>query len=208
MGLYAERVLPRLLALAMRAPRLVPSRARIGAAAEGVVLELGIGSGLNLPFYGPAVREVIGVEPSAALRRFAAARAAGGGVPLTVLEGTAERLPVATGSVDTVVTTWTLCSVGEPHAALAEALRILRPGGRLLFAEHGLAPDPGVARWQRSLTPGWRRLAGGCHLDRRVDALLDAAGFRIERLETGYLGGPRVATFMYQGAAQGASRGG
>lgn len=202
-GLYDRVVLPRLLALAMRAPRLVPLRARIGVAAEGVVLDLGIGSGLNLPFYGPAVHGVIGIDPSGPLRRLAGARAAALGVALDLREGTAERLPVESAGVDTVVSTWTLCSVADPAAALAEVRRVLRPGGRLLFAEHGLAPDPGVARWQHRLTPGWRRIAGGCHLDRRMDTALTAAGFRIERLETGYLGGPRVATFMYQGAARG-----
>lgn len=202
MGLYERLVLPRLLALAMRAPRLVPLRARIGAAAEGVVLELGIGSGLNLPFYGQAVRAVIGVEPSPALRDLAAARATGLGIALDLRAGTAERLPVQSASVETVVSTWTLCSVADPEAALAEVRRVLRPGGRLLFAEHGLAPDAAVARWQHALTPAWKHVAGGCHLDRQMDALLGEAGFRTEGLRTGYLGRPHVATFMYQGAAR------
>lgn len=202
MGLYDQIVLPRLLALAMRAPRLVPLRARIGAAAEGTVLELGIGSGLNLPFYGPAVRGVIGVDPSPALRDLAAARGAGLGIALDLRAGTAECLPVESLSIETVVTTWTLCSVADPPAALAEVRRVLRPGGRLLFAEHGLAPDPAVARCQHALTPCWKHVAGGCHLDRPVDALLAAAGFRVEQLETFYLGRPRLATFMYLGAAR------
>jgi SAM-dependent methyltransferase len=201
-GLYDRYVLPRLLALAMRAPQLVPLRAQVGGAAAGTVLELGIGSGLNLPFYGPAVRRVIGVEPSAALRGLAAARASGLGCALDLRAGTAERLPADAASVDTVVTTWTLCSVADPLAALAEVRRVLRPGGRLVFAEHGLAPDAAVARWQRRLTPGWKHLAGGCHLDRRMDALLAAGGFRTDALETGYLGRPRIATFMYRGAAR------
>lgn len=201
MGLYDRAVLPRLLALAMRAPRLVPLRAGVGAAAEGVVLELGIGSGLNLPFYGPGVRAVIGVDPSPALLALARARGAAGNLALDLREGAAERLPVADGSVDTVVSTWTLCSVADPRAALAEVRRVLRPGGRLVFAEHGLAPDAGVARLQRGLTPCWRHITGGCHLDRRVDAALGAAGFRIAALETGYLGRPRLATFMYRGIA-------
>ena len=200
-GLYDRMVLPRLLALAMRAPRLVPLRARIGVAAEGVVLDLGIGSGLNLPFYGPAVHGVIGIDPSGPLRRLAGARAAALGVALDLREGTAERLPVESAGVDTVVSTWTLCSVADPAAALAEVRRVLRPGGRLLFAEHGLAPDPGVARWQHRLTPGWRRIAGGCHLDRPMDALIRDAGFAIAELHTGYMEGPRPMTFMYEGSA-------
>ena len=201
-GLYDRFVLPRLIALAMRAPQLVPFRQRIGAAAEGRVLELGIGSGLNLPFYGPSARAVTGVDPSPVLLRLAEARAAGLGVTLAVRAGPAEDLPFDTGSFDTVVTTWTLCSIGDPHAALAEARRVLRPGGRLLFVEHGLAPDPRVARWQHRLTPAWRHIAGGCHLDRRIDALVGGAGFRIETVEAAYVGAPRVATYFYSGAAR------
>ena len=202
MSLYDRFVLPRLIALAMRAPQLAAFRQRIGAAAEGRVLELGIGSGLNLPFYGPAVRAVTGVDPSPVLLRLAAQRAAGLGVTLAVRAGPAETLPFDTGSFDTVVTTWTLCSIGDPHAALREARRVLRPGGRLLFVEHGLAPDPQVARWQHRLTPAWRHIAGGCHLDRRIDALVCGAAFRIETMDTAYAGGPRVATYFYAGAAR------
>ena len=202
MGLYDRFVLPRLIALAMRAPQLAAFRQRIGAAAEGRVLELGIGSGLNLPFYGPAVRAVTGVDPSPVLLRLAAQRAAGLGVTLAVRAGPAETLPFDTGSFDTVVTTWTLCSIGDPHAALREARRVLRPGGRLLFVEHGLAPDPQVARWQHRLTPAWRHIAGGCHLDRRIDALVGGAAFLIETMDTAYVGGPRVATYFYSGAAR------
>ena len=202
MSLYDRLILPRLIALAMRAPQLVPFRQRIGAAAEGRVLELGIGSGLNLPFYGPSVRAVMGIDPSPALLRLAEARATGLGIAFAVQAGSAERLAFDAGSFDTVITTWTLCSIGDPHAALAEARRVLRPGGRLLFVEHGLAPDPRVARWQHRLTPAWRHIAGGCHLDRPIDALVGGAGFRIETMEAAYVGGPRVATYFYSGAAR------
>lgn len=202
MSLYDRLILPRLIALAMRAPQLVPFRQRIGAAAEGRVLELGIGSGLNLPFYGAAVRAVTGIDPSPALLGLAEARATGLGMTLAVQAGSAEHLAFDAGSFDTVVTTWTLCSIGDPHVALAEARRVLRPGGRLLFVEHGLAPDARVARWQHRLTPAWRRIAGGCHLDRRIDALVGGAGFRIETMETAFVGGPRVATYFYSGAAR------
>jgi len=201
MSLYDRYVLPRLLALAMRQAMFVPFRQRIGAAAAGDVLELGIGSGLNLPFYGPAVRRVTGIDPSPVLLRLAAARAAPLGLNLALREGPAETLPFESGSFDTVVTSWTLCSIGDPLAALAEARRVLAPGGRLLFAEHGLSPDPGVARWQHRITPVWKRIAGGCHANRPINRLIEKAGLRIDWLETQYADAPRPFAYMYQGAA-------
>ncbi len=125
------------------------------------------------------------------------------GPALELRQGVAEHLPAESGSVDTVVSTWTLCSVADPAAALAEVRRVLRPGGRLVFAEHGLAPDRGVARCQHVLTPGWKRIAGGCHLDRPIAALVRGSGLRIVQLDRSYLGRPRLATFMYQGIACG-----
>ena len=119
-----------------------------------------------------------------------------------LLEGSAEALPLDDASVDSVVTTWTLCSVADPVRALREARRVLRPGGRLLFVEHGRAPELRVSRWQDRLTPLWKRVAGGCHLNREIDSLVSAAGFRMERLDTGYMRGPRVMTFMYSGQAR------
>ena len=201
MGVYERFVLPHLLAMAMRNRELVPFRQRVGRAAEGRVLEIGIGPGLNLPFYGPNVREVVGIDPSAALLRMAQARSVGATFPVELLEASSERLPLDDGSVDTVVTTWTLCSVGDAIEALREARRVLRPGGALMFVEHGLAPDAGVRWWQDSLTPAWRRIAGGCHLNRKIDDLIGEAGFRLDGLQTGYLPGPKPLTFMYEGRA-------
>ena len=201
MGVYERFVLPHLLAMAMRNRELVPFRQRVGRAAEGRVLEIGIGPGLNLPFYGPHVREVVGIDPSAALLRMAQARSVDATFPVELLEASSERLPLDDGSVDTVVTTWTLCSVGDPIEALREARRVLRPGGALMFVEHGLAPDAGVRWWQDSLTPAWRRIAGGCHLNRKIDDLIGEAGFRLDGLQTGYLPGPKPLTFMYEGRA-------
>lgn len=202
MGLYERLVLPRLLALAMRHRELVPYRQRVGCAASGRVLELGIGSGLNLGFYGPDVTSVVGVDPSPALLRMTEARSRGGRIPVKLVEAAGERLPLDSRSVDTVVTTWTMCSVSDPAQALQEARRVLRPGGALLFVEHGRAPDPGVRSWQDRLTPAWKRVARGCHLNRKMDDLVQAAGFRLDDLRTGYLPGPRALTFIYEGRAQ------
>jgi SAM-dependent methyltransferase len=202
MGLYDRLLLPRLLALAMRTPELVPYRQRVASAASGRVLEMGIGPALNLPFYGPEVTSVIGIDPSPALLAMAGARRSEVPFPVDLLEGTAEALPLDDASVDSVVTTWTLCSVADPIRALREARRVLRPGGRLLFVEHGRAPEPRVSRWQDRLTPLWKRVAGGCHLNREIGGLISAAGFRMERLDTGYMRGPRVMTFMYSGQAR------
>lgn len=200
MGFYHDRVLPLLIHLAMRQDRLAAYRRRVVPAAEGRVLEVGVGSGLNLPFYGGGVARVIGLDPSARLLGWA--RESGAAPPVDLVEGSAERIPLATSSVDTIVTTWTLCSIPDARAALGEMRRVLKPAGRLLFVEHGLAPDPRVRRWQDALTPAWKHLAGGCHLNRPIAELIAGSGFRIERLETGYMPGPKPMTFMYEGAAR------
>ena len=200
-GLYDRYVLPRLLALAMRTKELVPYRERIGRAASGRVLEIGIGSALNLPFFGPQVCEVVGVDPSPALVAMARQRRSGLRFPFKVVEGAGERLPFEDGGFDTVLTTWSLCSVADPVQVLREARRVLRPGGQLLFAEHGRAPDAAVRRWQDALTPAWKHLAGGCRLNRKMDELVGAAGLRLDDLRTGYARGPRPMAFMYEGRA-------
>jgi ubiquinone/menaquinone biosynthesis C-methylase UbiE len=203
MGFYHDVILPRLCHLSMRNRRLVPYRERVIAAAEGRVLEIGIGSGLNLPFYGASVRQILGVEPSPRLVAMAKGKADASATPVMLVEGSAEAMPFDDASIDTVVTTWTLCTIPHATAALAETRRVLKPGGRLLFVEHGLSPDAGVRRWQNRLTPAWRTISGGCHLNRPIRALIEAAGFRIERLETGYMpAGPKPMTFMYEGAAR------
>jgi ubiquinone/menaquinone biosynthesis C-methylase UbiE len=176
-------------------------RQRLVPGADGRVLEIGIGSGLNLPFYSGRADAVVGLDPSQALLSLAR-KGATDGCPAQWLEGSAEAIPLGDGSIDTVLSTWTLCSIPDVMAALNEVRRVLKPSGKLLFVEHGRAPDARVRRWQDRLTPMWRRLGGGCHLNRPIDRLVDASGFRIERLTTGYMQGPRLMTFMYEGCAR------
>jgi ubiquinone/menaquinone biosynthesis C-methylase UbiE len=201
-GFYERRILPRLIDFGMRSRRLAGLRERLVGEAQGRVLEIGIGSGLNLPFYRREVEVVLGIDPSPELLARARRQAAWVHFPVELCRGGAEELPLDDASVDSVVMTWTLCSVAEPARALGEIRRVLRPGGALLFLEHGQAPERSVARWQDRLTPLWRRIAGGCHLDRPVGRLIGAAGLRLVALETGYLvEGPRPFTFHYRGRA-------
>lgn len=202
MSFYRRHIVPQLTHLAMRQKQLLPYRRRVIAAAEGHVLEIGVGSGLNFPLYGDAVKSVIGLEPSAELMNMARPRAEAAVPPITLLDGSAEAISLDSGSIDTVVTTWTLCTIPNAAQALAEMRRVLRPGGALLFVEHGRAHEPGVARWQDRLDPLWSHLAGGCHLNRKMDDLISGNGFRIKALENVRLPGPRTHTYIYQGRAR------
>jgi SAM-dependent methyltransferase len=202
MGFYSDIILPRLCDLSMRNKQLVPFRERVIGAAEGRVLEIGVGSGMNLPFYRPPVREVLALEPAPRLLNMARSASHVTGLPVSFLEASAEAIPLDKSSVDTVVTTWTLCSIPQAATALAEMRRVLRPGGKLLFVEHGLAPDEAVRRWQHRLTPAWRYISGGCHLNRPIRSMIEGTGFRVERIETGYMPGPKPMTFMYEGGAR------
>ncbi len=201
MTLYDRWVLPKLIDLAMRQRTIARYRQGLVPQARGRVLEVGVGSGLNLALYADGVSEVIGIDPSEQLLEVAQRRAASAVVPVSLARGSASALEVGDASVDTVVMTWTLCSIPEPLAALHEMRRVLKPGGSLLFVEHGLSTDASVARWQRRLTPVWRRFAGGCHLDRKIDDLVRAAGFDLPQITTEYSEGPRPMAFMYQGRA-------
>lgn len=201
MSLYNTYVLPHLVHLAMRNERLLPYRKRVISAAQGRVLEVGIGSGLNLPFYGSRVKELIGLEPAPRLLAMARNVSNRISLPVTFIEGSAEAIPFDGKSIDAVVTTWTLCTIPAAVRALNEMRRVLRPGGQLLFVEHGLAPDAVVRRWQNWLTPAWKRIGGGCHLNRPIQSLIEQAGFKITRLETGYMPGPKPMAFLYQGSA-------
>jgi ubiquinone/menaquinone biosynthesis C-methylase UbiE len=204
MGFYRQHVLPRLIHGGMDQAQLRPLRSSLIGDACGRVLEVGIGSGLNIPFYRRDVAQVIGIDPSRPLLDKARQTAVWSRCPVRLLEGHGETLPLASASIDRAVMTWTLCSVTDPIGTLGEIRRVLRPNGALLFIEHGKAPDrePGVQRWQERVTPLWRRLAGNCHPNRRIDQLLIAAGFQPEVMDCGYLiSGPKILTFHYRGRA-------
>jgi ubiquinone/menaquinone biosynthesis C-methylase UbiE len=199
---YRTHILPRLTHLAMRQEQLRPYRERVASVARGRVLEIGIGSGLNLPFYPDAVERVIGIDPSPGLLRLASRATRRTVLETDLIEGVAEDLPLEDNSMDCVVVSWTLCSVTNPDRVLAEIRRVLKPGGLFSFVEHGLAPDERVRQWQHWLTPVWSRCAGNCHLDRPTARLVERSGFRLDRIETGYAQGPKPMTFMYEGVAK------
>ena len=202
MGFYRNYVVPWLTHLSMQQAQLVPYRKRVVSGATGQVLEIGIGSGLNLPFYSQSVKQIIGIDPSPKLLEMAQGAATQSSPSVGLMEGTAEAIPLGNGSIDTVVTTWTMCSIPNLDQALEEIHRVLRPGGRLLFVEHGLSPEPRVRWWQDRLTPAWTHLSGGCHLNRAIEDVIKRAGFSIEQVHKGYLPGPKLMTFMYEGVAR------
>lgn len=201
-GFYERTILPRLIDAACSQPPMTRLRERYVSKARGRVLEIGIGSGLNLPHYGPEVESVTGVDPAAELTVKAQQRAAAIAATVEVLGVSGERLPCESASFDTVVCTWTLCSIPDPVAAVAEMRRALRPGGKLLFVEHGRSDEPGVARWQARIEPLWKKIAGGCHLTRQADVLLREGGFAIREQQAGYEKGPKIAAYMVHGIAE------
>lgn len=203
MGFYARHLMPTIVACGCSLPPITKLRRTVVPRAEGVVLELGLGSGLNLPFYDPAkVSQVFGLEPEAAMLAKARRRAERAAVPVTVLPEGAEAVSLDACSVDTVLVTFSLCTIPEVEAALGEARRVLRPGGRLLFCEHGRSPDPALFRRATQIEPTWKKLFGGCHLTRDIPALVQAAGFAIDQLEASYLGGrPSFGGYVFRGSA-------
>lgn len=202
MRIYEKYVLPKLVHLAMRQRRATAERRKFIPLASGTVLEIGIGSGLNLPFYGPTVRKLYALDPSRELWKMARRRVRKAPFPVEFLASSAERIPLADMTVDTVVTTWTLCTIPDPIRALTEMQRVLKPEGRLIFVEHGRSPDPGVLAWQDRLTPLWKRIGGGCHLNRPIDDLMVGAGLHVIQIERGYSRGPKPMTYLYKGLAQ------
>jgi ubiquinone/menaquinone biosynthesis C-methylase UbiE len=200
--IYERYVLSKLIHLAMRQRRATAERRKFIPLASGIVLEIGIGSGLNLPFYGPMVGKLYALDPSRELWKMARRRVRKAPFPVEFLASSAERIPLADMTVDTVVTTWTLCTIPDPIRALTEMQRVLKPEGRLIFVEHGRSPDPGVLAWQDRLTPVWKRIGGGCHLNRPIDDLIAGAGFHITQIERGYSRGPKPMTYLYKGLAR------
>jgi len=206
MSFYENHILPHLIGLACGAPQIMKKRSQIVPAAEGRVLEVGFGAGPNLEFYDPEkVSRVFALEPSEGMRRKARNAIDAARVEVEIIDLPGEEIPLEDDSVDTVVLTYTACTIPDVDAALAQMRRVLRPGGRLLFSEHGLSPDASVATWQRRIEPVWKPIAGGCHLTRQPDALLTRAGFILERMEADYLPkSPKFASFNYSGAARAA----
>lgn len=199
---YDRHILPYLVDLACGVEDLKRQREKVVPRASGRVLEIGIGTGHNMAHYDRAkVTKIIGLDPALEMHTRAKKRIAAAGLDVEHIGLSAEKIPLEDESVDTVLITYTLCSIPDPSAALDEMNRVLKHDGKLIFCEHGRAPDESVRRWQSRLNPIWNRFAGGCHLDRDVPALLKDSGFRSEDLQTGYLQGPRPLTFNYWGQA-------
>src|SRR4051794_34498927 len=203
MSFYEERVLPHVINLAMTTAGITDERRRCLEPVSGAVLEIGFGTGLNLPYYPAAVTRVVGVDPSRKSADLARKRIAASPFPVEVIGLSAEKLPVADASFDTIVSTFTLCTIPDVANALAEMRRALSPGGRLHFVEHGQAADPDVVRWQQRLNGLQRKVFGGCHLNRRISSLIEQAGLVIERLENDYMkGAPKFGGYLYRGIAR------
>ena len=201
MGFYSGQIVPRLVNKVMADKEFEPIRARVTAGLDGEVVEIGFGSGLNVPHYPPAVRRVQAVDPATLGRKLATRRLAAAPVPVEFVGLDGQRLPLDSGSADHVLATWTLCSIPDPGLALAEIQRVLRPGGAFHFVEHGRHPDPRVARWQDRLTPLQRLIAGGCHLNRPIDSLVRSSGLELAKLSNYEVRGPKVSGYMYEGIA-------
>jgi len=202
MGFYDRHILPHLIDFACGMGAVMKARSQIVPQAHGRVLEIGIGSGLNLEFYDPAkVQVIVGVDPSADIQALARERVAKISIPVEMIALELGQIQAPEASFDSIVCTFTLCTIPDAVAALKEMRRVLKPGGKLLFCEHGKAPDAPVLRWQNRLTPIWKPLAGGCHLNRDMPALIAEGGFTIGKLQTRYLKGPKPMTYVYSGWA-------
>lgn len=202
MGFYDRHILPHLIDFACGMGAVMKARSQIVPQATGRVLEIGIGSGLNLRYYDPdIVTVIVGVDPSADMQALARDRAEEIEIPVEMIALELGQIQAPEASFDTIVCTFTLCTIPDAVAALKEMRRVLKPGGKLLFCEHGKAPDASVLRWQNRLTPIWKPLAGGCHLNRDMPALIAAGGFTIGELQTRYLKGPKPMTYVYSGWA-------
>jgi ubiquinone/menaquinone biosynthesis C-methylase UbiE len=203
MGFYDKHILPRLLNAAMSAKPITYQRRKVVPRAEGRVLEIGFGAGHNLPFYDATkVERIWALEPAAEMRARSAERRAASSIPLEFIDLPSEKIPLDAESADTVLVTYTLCTIPDVMAALGEMRRVMKPAGRMIFCEHGEAPDESVRRWQRRITPFWKKIGGGCNVGRPIPRLIADAGFRVDDIQTMYLPGtPRFAGFNYWGSA-------
>ena len=203
MGFYDEKILPRFINLACSSKPSMKQREKIVPHAAGDVLEIGFGSGLNVPFYNrQKVRKIFGLEPSEGMRKLAEERISESGLDIELIELPGEEIPLEANSVDTVLITYTLCTIPDVAAALEGMRRVLKPGGKLLFSEHGKAPDESVMRWQNRLNPAWRKIGGGCNMNRDIPAMIREGGFRITDDERMYVPGPRIFSYTYWGSAE------
>ncbi|HSG58527.1 MAG TPA: class I SAM-dependent methyltransferase [Woeseiaceae bacterium] len=203
MSFYEDRILPHLVDFACSTKPTRKQREKVVPLAEGDVLEIGFGSGRNLPFYDPAkVRKIWGLEPSEGMRRKAAPLVRESSLDVEFIDLPGEEIPLETDSVDTVLVTYTLCTIPDAVVALEGMRRVLKPGGRLLYCEHGIAPDADVRRWQDRLNGTWRRFSGGCNINRDIPDLIERGGFEITNDERMYIPGIRVLTYNYWGSAK------
>ena len=203
MGWYDEHVLPHMINAACSARPNQKQREKIVPHAEGEILEIGFGSGLNLPFYDTSkVKKIWGLEPSAGMRRKAQPMLDSSELEIELIDLPGEQIPLETNSIDTVLVTYTLCTIPDAVTALEGMRRVLKPGGRLLFSEHGVAPDEKVSRWQNRLNPAWKKIAGGCNMNRDIPALIRSAGFNITSDERMYIPGVKVLSYSYWGVAE------
>jgi ubiquinone/menaquinone biosynthesis C-methylase UbiE len=203
LGFYDEYILPHLVNKACSAGQVMKLRSQLVPRAKGTVLEVGMGSGINLAFYDPeTVALIYGLEPSEGMRRKARENLERSPVPVQWLDLPGEKIPLDDNSVDTVLLTFTLCTIPDHRTALEQMRRVLKPGGELLFLEHGESPHTSTRKWQHRITPGWKKIAGGCHLNRPIDSLIEEAGFTISELTNFYMPkAPRIAGYLYQGRA-------
>ena len=202
MGWYAERILPKIISKACSLKPNMKQREKIVPRATGDVLEVGFGSGLNLPYYDKEkVRKVFGLEPSEGMRELAREAIDESELDVELIDLPGEEIPLEDASVDSVLITYTLCTIEDTAAALQGMRRVLKPGGKLLFCEHGKAPDADVREWQNRVNPLWSRIAGGCNMNRDIPAIIEGAGFRITQDERMYIPGLRILCYNYWGSA-------